>query len=950
MDSHSKSRRIGLSVSCAFLLVLTALVAQPSGVSPFLPPQSTVVLLVGLPGDLESENTYRDQLQTWLDIVAGSGTRHRVFVLCDNPESFSLPENRERSEGRSPAITNSQSPATSYQSPITNHLSPIFLHADRSNFLRLAEMVPAASRSFVVIAWGHGGSQGNTPVLHVRGPRITPADFKVLAAQAPEAESHWVLLFRGSGAFARQLAGEHRQIVTSERDLMFTSDPVGMSVLLKVVKVDPAIHFARLAEEFGRATAAWFSERNLARTEEPTLWLGNDPPRLLAADSDGHPLASGKPEESSSPKKTTAPDAAARDLPVIWKDITRVEPQKYPDADAVILRRRLSYTLASNPALASEQDQFIQVLTLEGKRFGDFDISYSPPFEDINFLDCEVLSQDGKLERLDPEAIRETRDESVGDYHIGRRKFFSLPGVAPGAILHVRYQTQWKDFPLPQVSLEIPMSQELPAIASTIQVSVPKDVPFHFAFDQLSASTPEIGDRRSEIGPALRPPPSDLRADPSAPPDPTIKQTGYGATYEWRFENLPAHIHEILAPPGQGPRLLVSTFSDWPAFAEWYARIGHLADQVTPEIEAKAKELTREATGERDKVLALYNYVTRLRYVAVPLGVNSFRPHAAGNVLKNQFGDCKDKANLFNTLLHSLNIEAHLVLVPRFSQAHEAIPGLAFNHAISCVKLGAEMLWADTTDDVCRFGLLPPGDPGRNVLVIDGQTSTLTQLPPPAANEHQLTLRAEVNCCRPAAALPATLSVIALGYPDYELRSAAREMKEHSAPLPLLGVGFRPVAGFFALEKQSATSVSALAENFSWQADGAWVGTASFSAGKCSVRCPIWLPKEWELALHHRRAALFLNQGYPLMLEQEFEFALPAKAQAGALPSVMENKDEPLQWRIEWTKVGDDKLAAHFRAELARGELSLAETRRFQEQLRELLAALAASVNLSMPP
>jgi len=134
-------------------------------------------------------------------------------------------------------------------------------------------------------------------------------------------------------------------------------------------------------------------------------------------------------------------------------------------------------------------------------------------------------------------------------------------------------------------------------------------------------------------------------------------------------------------------------------------------------------------------VLALYNYVTRLRYVAVPLGVNSFRPHAAGNVLKNQFGDCKDKANLFNTLLHSLNIEAHLVLVPRFSQAHEAIPGLAFNHAISCVKLGAETLWADTTDDVCRFGLLPPGDPGRKVLVIDGQTSTLTQLPPPAAKE-----------------------------------------------------------------------------------------------------------------------------------------------------------------------------------------------------------------------
>jgi DNA polymerase III sliding clamp (beta) subunit (PCNA family) len=61
----------------------------------------------------------------------------------------------------------------------------------------------------------------------------------------------------------------------------------------------------------------------------------------------------------------------------------------------------------------------------------------------------------------------------------------------------------------------------------------------------------------------------------------------------------------------------------------------------------------------------------------VPLGVNSHRPHAAANVLRNQYGDCKDKANLLNTLLRSLGLDAQLVLVPRFSQAHEAAPGLA---------------------------------------------------------------------------------------------------------------------------------------------------------------------------------------------------------------------------------------------------------------------------------
>ena len=297
----------------------------------------------------------------------------------------------------------------------------------------------------------------------------------------------------------------------------------------------------------------------------------------------------------------------------------------------MVLRRRSSYILADSPAVTTEQEEFIQILTPEGKRYGDFDVSYSPPFEDISFLDCEVLRPDGKLVRLDPDAIREGGEPAAGEYQQGRRKFFSLPGVVPGAVLHVRYKTEWTKFPLPHVSLEVPIAREQPVLEATISVGVPKETPFHFALEQVVAA------------------------------DPAIRQTSYGTTYSWRFENLPSQSREVLAPPGQQPRLLISTFPDWAAFAEWYARISKLTDEVTPEIAAKAEELTRDVKGDRAKVLALYDYVTRLRYVAVPLGVNSFRPHAAANVLRNQYGDCKDKANLFNAMLHSLKIEARLV-------------------------------------------------------------------------------------------------------------------------------------------------------------------------------------------------------------------------------------------------------------------------------------------------
>jgi hypothetical protein len=886
--------------------------------SALVPAHSTVVLLAGLAGDVESENLYRDQLQSWLEILAGAGQARDVFVLCDNPEAVTLP-----------------APEGDGSTGANRRPSVSLLKADRSSFLKLTQMLAGRTNGLSLIAWGHGGLQRDVPVFHVHGPRLTPADFKTLADALPGGESRWILMFRGSGTFAARLAGERRQILSSESDTMFASDPVGMSLLTKLARGNPALSFAALGEDLGRATTAWYQQRNLARTEEPTLWMETEKPRLLAAKVADDAFASVKAEDASnSPTASSNAEAGpvAGPLPDVWKDIKRIEPKEYPDADAVVLRRRLNYTLGSTPAIASEQEEFIQILTPEGKRFGDFDVSYSPPEEEMDFLDCEVLRADGKLVRLDPDAIRDARSESMGDYQTGQRKIFSLPGVAPGAVLHVRYRTEWKEFPMPYISLAIPIADDLPILEADVQVSFPKGALFHFAFDTSSAT----GQTAALLDPYIK--------------HTSVNGTEYSVTYSWHLSNLPAQEHELLAPPGKSYRLLVSTFPDWPAFAEWYGRVSKLTDEVTPEIAAKAEELTHGAKSDRDKVLALYNYVTRLRYVAIPLGVNSFRPHAAANVLQNQFGDCKDKANLFDALLHSLKIDAHLVLVPRFSQARADIPGLAFNHAISRVMLDGQTLWVDTTDDVCRFGMLPPGDPGRKVLVIDGQSTNLSQLPAPEPKDHLLKLHGEVDGSGPAPALPITLSAVASGFPDYELRAAAREAKARGASLPLLSAHFHPVSGTFALEKQSSTSVAALDEKFSWQAEGTCVGAMSVGADTRLLRVPFWLPIEWDLALHHRKSALFLNQGYPLALEEEFEITLPAKAQSVVLPRTTEDKHGPLQWRIEWQKSGDNRLTARFRAELAQGEFSTAEITILQQQLRDLLAAMAGGASFLGAP
>ena len=852
----------------------------------FPPPSATWVLMSGLPGDLESETSYRRQLQGWLEWLSTlSPPPARVFLLQDGSE---------------PALATPQFPIKA-------------LASTRAAFLGLGAAMAGETNPLVVVAWGHGGMQSQKPVFHVRGPRITPADFQTVAGQLSNAPSSWVLAFRGSGRVASVLAGPGRQVLASELEVPFTNDPIGLPLLLAALQQDSTNSFDGLAEKWGALVAAWYDDRHLARTEEPSLWKpGNEPRRLIAPGKSpalaSVPEAKPQPEAPEPSRPNAAPEAQPSEA---WKDISPVDPRLHPEADTVILRRRSRITLGASPAIASEHEEFIQVLTPEGKHAGDFDVEYSPPDEELTVLDCEVRGTNGRVIRLPAEDMRDSAPAPVGDYRTGRRKYFSLPGVGPGTILHVRYRTEWRTYPMPHVSLALPVADEAPVVAALIEITVPKDSPFHFRVDHLQAA------------------------------DPAVRQSGHGTSYAWQFTNLPPMAAEALTPPHLQPALLFSTWPDWAAFAAWYGRISKGADERTPELTAKAQELAQKALTDREKVVAIYNYVVGLRYVMVPLGINSLRPHAAAHVFKNQYGDCKDKANLFNALLNAAGLDACLVLVPRFSQAHEAVPGLSFNHAISRVTLNGTVLWVDTTDDICRFGLLPPGDPGRNVLVIDGKETTLTALPLPLPADHRLELRGTVDLASATESAPVSLEVKATGYPDYEFREVARLVKGHRHNSPLLGLKHRPTAGWFSLSLQESTPVSDLGTEFTWKAKGEGMALASTSRAGLVLRAPFWIPKEWEAALQPRTTPLLINQGYPLQLDQTIVITLPAKTGTVSLPARQENRLSPLPWTVEWTQAGDGKVRAALKLELARGELSIAEVPEFQRQLTRLLTALA---------
>ncbi len=381
---------------------------------------------------------------------------------------------------------------------------------------------------------------------------------------------------------------------------------------------------------------------------------------------------------------------------------------------------------------------------------------------------------------------------------------------------------------------------------------------------------------------------AELRVEPSE------RKTSYGRVLEWTWGDVAAAGAEVLAPPGGAATLQVSTFPDWADFVAWYLRLIEQADTVTEEIRATAAALTTGIDDDEpeEKVRRLYEFVTRLRYVSIPLGVNSYRPHAAASVLENRYGDCKDKANLLNALCRAEGIEAQLVLVPRFSEANEAVPGLAFNHAISRVELPGGPMWLDPTDDVCPFGMLPPGDPGRDVLVVEAGVTGLVRLPEPDAEAHRLEI--DWNF----AGANGTVDLRASGFSGYAMRGAMRSVAAYGGTLPLLtAADLEPVAGVLRTSGGVGSLPGEIEADFAWSADVERIGGGTVS--------PFVLPREWALALQPRTRAVLLNEGYPLVFVQTVRGAEARSNGASGLGG-------PLEWELTW-KDGVGRLEVRLR-------------------------------------
>jgi hypothetical protein len=147
-------------------------------------------------------------------------------------------------------------------------------------------------------------------------------------------------------------------------------------------------------------------------------------------------------------------------------------------------------------------------------------------------------------------------------------------------------------------------------------------------------------------------------------------------------------------------------------------------------IRARAAELTRQATTEAEKVRAIASFVRGIRYQTTPFRMSAYIPTAGKQVLRERYGDCKDKAALLTALLKAVDIHANMVLLNLRAQGITPfLPSTRFEHAIAVVRTTGSPMWIDATADDLAIGDLPCLDQDVPALVIDDATTDLSKTP-----------------------------------------------------------------------------------------------------------------------------------------------------------------------------------------------------------------------------
>jgi tetratricopeptide (TPR) repeat protein len=420
------------------------------------------------------------------------------------------------------------------------------------------------------------------------------------------------------------------------------------------------------------------------------------PPQSPAKAKKGAKAAQSKPADAA-----TKPDAPNRD---------------YSQEAFVVEQYHSRYRFESDGTGRKETIARVRVQSEAGvQQWGQLQEGYNSANERVEIAYVRVVKADGSVVKAGEDAVQDLTapvEREAPVYTDYRQKHITVPGLRPGEVLEYDMVTVihtplavgqfWADYDFDKNSI---------MLDEQLDVDVPADRPLK------------------------------LKNKPGM--DPKVSEENGRRIYHWTSSHLEREDDakdkekdkkkKKKNPEEERPDVQLTTFVSWEEIGRWYASLEKDRRAPSPEVRAKAEELTKGLDTDLDKVQALYDFVARnFRYVSLSLGVGRYQPHAAGDVLHDQYGDCKDKHTLLASLLEAEGLHASSVLINSSRKLDPDVPSPSqFDHVITMLPMPHEEVWMDTTAEVAPFRLLAYTLRRKLALVIpgDGGTPHLEETP-----------------------------------------------------------------------------------------------------------------------------------------------------------------------------------------------------------------------------
>ena len=402
----------------------------------------------------------------------------------------------------------------------------------------------------------------------------------------------------------------------------------------------------------------------------------------------------------------------------------REQLPKYADAiPAVMLRNEQIVTVKSNSEVTTLHRRAYKILRPEGRQYGVVRIYFDSETRVTSLKGWSIPAAGASYETGEKDSA-DTVLFTDNLYEDTRQKVLHIPAAEPGAVVGYEYEQRRR----PSILQDHWFFQvEVPVRLARFEMRLPSGWEYREYWANHDSVTPQATGPNQSV---------------------------------FTLTDLPAIKIELAMPAWQtaagqllvqyvGPNT-VSSFKSWSDVGQWYAQLVSGRRESTLDLRQKVADLTAGLPDTAARVRALATFVQReVRYVAIEIGIGGYQPHAAQDILKSRYGDCKDKATLLSAMLKEAGVESYYVLIN--SRRGVVIPSfpspLAFDHAILAIRMPAKvpeertyasavdhprigsLLFFDPTDPYVPFGDLPSALQSSYGLVVDPSGGELTVLP-----------------------------------------------------------------------------------------------------------------------------------------------------------------------------------------------------------------------------